>query len=258
MHLRNPLVLIIFSTLVAYISCNCDPDDCPGSYCCIGKDRCGHGFDDIKCDVFSCEHRCPSKCCYGGGCNEDDSQCQSSKRLKVIIIIIAAACFVSLVCIIYMKKHQARRRFFASQRASQASRNRSRVPQNNAGSADLNQDVYIFQAQANAPSSPSPLLNFNPRNLGVESGMPFREGSMKSAYELNYISNIEYGEVSYDQQLIKKANQKEMEKLEQGKQEGSHRPESPQAISLGDFMLKSQYQLDESKGGSGHLSGLEN
>jgi len=161
----------------------------------------------------------------------------------------------------YMKKHQARRRFFASQRSSQASRNRSRVPQNNAGgSADLNQDVYIFQAQANAPSSPSPLLNFNPRNLGVEAGMPFREGSMKSAYELNYMSNIEYGEVSYDQQLIKKANQKEMEKLEQGKQqEGSNRVESPQAISLGDFMLKSQYQLDESKGGgSGHLSGLEN
>lgn len=160
-----------------------------------------------------------------------------------------------------MKKHQ-RRRFFARQRASEASRNRSRAAQQqNVAAADPgNHDVYIFQANANAPTSPVPLLNFNPRNLGVESGMPFREGSMKSAYELNFISNIEYGEISYDQELMKKANQNEMEKLmvPEKQQEGNNKPGSSQALSLGDFMLKAEYQFDDSKGNnSGHLSGLD-
>jgi hypothetical protein len=177
-----------------------------------------------------------------------------------------------------MKKHQQRRRFFSRQRAAEANRNRNRGgpgpgPQNNiAGPPADNHEVYIFQAN-HAPTSPVGLLNFNPRNMGIEPGQPFREGGMKSAYELNLGQKIAYGEVSFDQQLIKKEAQREIQQPQyngenqggmnyEGNQGGMNLgvgAESPAALSLGDFMLKAEYQFEDSKGnGSGDLSGLEN
>lgn len=199
---------------------------------------------------------------------DDDSECSStSSRLKVIIIIVAAACFVSLVCIIYMKKHQQRRRFFSRQRAAEANRNRNRGGPRSQNDFVVppaeNHEVYIFNANP-APASPVGLLNFNPRNMGIEAGQPFREGAMKGAYELNLGHNIAYGEVSYDQQLIKKDAQREMQQLNnQGNQGGMNMnlgvgAESPAAaLSLGDVMLKSNFE-DSQGNGSGNLSGLGN
>jgi len=266
MPVGNSLTWLILSILLIFVSCDCDPNDC-GSGCCTMSGSCAASNQASDgCYYKSCERYCPSKCCYGGVCNSDDSNCTStSSRLKVIIIIVAAACFISLVCIVYMKKHQQRRRFFARQRASEANRNRNRGgprSQNNIANPPAeNHEVYIFQGN-NAPTSPQNLLNFNPRNLGIESGQPFREGGMRSAYELNLGHNIEYGEVSFDQQLIKKEAQREIQEGNQGGMNmnlGAGAESPAAALSLGDFMLKAEYQFEDSKGnGSGNLSGLEN
>ncbi len=169
MPVGNSLTWLTLSILLVFVSCGCNPNNCDGSggsydsYCCTIGGSCAMTAKETDgCYYRSCDHFCPSKCCYEGQCMDDDSECTStSSRLKVIIIIVAAACFVSLVCIIYMKKHQQRRRFFSRQRAAEANRNRNRGGPRSLNDFPVppaeNHEVYIFNANP-APTSPVGLL----------------------------------------------------------------------------------------------------